>query len=221
MLKNRLLVVLEHFIEYRIPIHGNQQPPLASPVFDFDVMMFFPLEFHVRPDVLGFSSRAGTMLAQTVVDIEFKRPLWSQPDCKCFVPVLKIELRSQFNSLPQLHESIAVCWTGYQYYQVPPIPQQQTQDGDRFVKVLKNRDALTLSFGAMIGWSWVLMTGLWVTTAGSLGTLLAFAVGGLAISLIGLTYSELVAAMPKAGGEHVYTHRGLRDNAFHGRCELR
>ena len=80
---------------------------------------------------------------------------------------------------------------------------------DRFVKVLKNRDALTLAFGAMIGWSWVLMTGFWVTTAGSLGTLIAFAVGGLAISLIGLTYSELVSAMPKAGGEHVYTHRGL------------
>jgi amino acid transporter len=80
---------------------------------------------------------------------------------------------------------------------------------ERFHKVLKNRDALTLAFGAMIGWSWVLMTGVWVETAGSLGTLIAFAVGGLAISLIGLTYSELVAAMPQAGGEHVYTHRAL------------
>jgi APA family basic amino acid/polyamine antiporter len=79
----------------------------------------------------------------------------------------------------------------------------------RFRKVLKNRDAITLAFGAMIGWSWVLMTGFWVETAGSVGTLIAFAVGGLAISLIGLTYSELVSAMPKAGGEHVYTHRGL------------
>lgn len=79
----------------------------------------------------------------------------------------------------------------------------------RFRKVLKNRDAIMLAFGAMIGWSWVLMTGFWVETAGSLGTLIAFAAGGLAIALIGLTYSELVAAMPRAGGEHVYTHRGL------------
>ena len=31
----------------------------------------------------------------------------------------------------------------------------------------------------------------------------------MAIALIGLTYSELVSAMPRAGGEHVYTHRGL------------
>lgn len=75
--------------------------------------------------------------------------------------------------------------------------------------MLRNRDVLVLAFGAMIGWSWVLMTGFWVGTAGSIGTLVAFAAGGLAIALIGLTYSELVAAMPQAGGEHVYTHRGL------------
>lgn len=78
-----------------------------------------------------------------------------------------------------------------------------------FVRVLKNRDVVVLAFGAMIGWSWVLMTGYWVEHAGSLGTLIAFAAGGFAIALIGLTYSELAAAMPKAGGEHVYTHRAL------------
>jgi amino acid transporter len=64
----------------------------------------------------------------------------------------------------------------------------------------------------MIGWSWVLMTGYWVTTAGSLGTLIAFAAGGSAIALIGLTYSELASAMPRAGGEHIYTHRALGAN---------
>ena len=86
--------------------------------------------------------------------------------------------------------------------------QPNTTPG-RFAKVLKRRDVITLSFGAMIGWSWVLMTGFWVQTAGSLGTLIAFLVGGLAIAMIGLTYSELASAMPKAGGEHVYTHRAL------------
>jgi amino acid transporter len=83
------------------------------------------------------------------------------------------------------------------------------QPADRFSRVLSNRDVITLAFGAMIGWSWVLMTGVWVEEAGSVGTLIAFAAGGLAIALIGLTYSELVSAMPKAGGEHVYTHRAL------------
>jgi len=78
-----------------------------------------------------------------------------------------------------------------------------------FAKVLKRREVLTLSFGAMIGWSWVLMTSFWVQNAGSVGTLIAFAAGGLAIALVGLTYSELAAAMPRAGGEHVYTERAL------------
>jgi len=79
----------------------------------------------------------------------------------------------------------------------------------RFARVLKSRDVMTLAFGAMIGWSWVLMTGYWVTTAGTLGTAAAFLVGGIAIALIGLTYAELASAMPQAGGEHVYTHRAL------------
>jgi basic amino acid/polyamine antiporter, APA family len=79
----------------------------------------------------------------------------------------------------------------------------------RFAKVLKTPEVLTLSFGAMIGWSWVLLTGVWLSEAGTLGTLIAFSIGGLAITLIGLTYSELASAMPRAGGEHIYTHRAL------------
>ena len=87
-----------------------------------------------------------------------------------------------------------------------------TTSTDRFARVLRTPEVLTMSFGAMIGWSWVLMTGVWLTEAGTLGTLLAFTVGGLAICLIGLTYSELAAAMPRAGGEHIYTHRALGKN---------
>ena len=82
----------------------------------------------------------------------------------------------------------------------------------RFPRVLKARAVLTLSFGAMIGWSWVLMTGVWVGTAGSVGTLAAFAAGGLVIGCIAFTYAELASAMPKAGGEHVYTHAALGPN---------
>ncbi len=83
---------------------------------------------------------------------------------------------------------------------------------DRFAKVLKSREVVTLGFGAMIGWSWVLMTGVWLTSAGTTGTLIAFSLGGFAICLIGLTYSELASAMPRAGGEHIYTHRALGPN---------
>lgn len=78
-----------------------------------------------------------------------------------------------------------------------------------FVKQLRAPEVLALSFGAMIGWSWVLLTGEWVSEAGSLGVLVAFLFGGITILLIAMTYAELVTAMPKVGGEHVYTHRAL------------
>ncbi|TDI59021.1 MAG: APC family permease [Alphaproteobacteria bacterium] len=85
------------------------------------------------------------------------------------------------------------------------------QEG-HFIRILGRRDVLFVSFGAMIGWSWVMMSGEWISRAGSLGAMLAFAIGGIAIVLISLTYAELASAMPQAGGEHVYSHRALGFN---------
>ncbi|WP_353225932.1 APC family permease [Salinisphaera sp. C84B14] len=82
-------------------------------------------------------------------------------------------------------------------------------DSPRFVRVLASKDVLALAFGAMIGWGWIVMTGNWIVSAGSLGAVTAFLLGGVAIVLVGLTYAELAAAMPQAGGEHVYSYRGL------------
>lgn len=86
----------------------------------------------------------------------------------------------------------------------------QNQDpGNGLLRVLGRRDVLAIAFGAIIGWSWVLLTGRWVETAGSLGAVTAFAVGGIAMIFVGLTYAELASAMPEAGGEHVYSLRAL------------
>ncbi len=82
-----------------------------------------------------------------------------------------------------------------------------------FIRVIKRKEVLTLSFGAMIGWSWVALTGGWIEEAGSLGAITAFAIGGITVILVGFTYAELAAAMPKAGGEHVYSYRALGRNA--------
>ena len=78
-----------------------------------------------------------------------------------------------------------------------------------FQRVLDSKEVLALAFGAMIGWGWVVLAGGWVQSAGSLGAILAFAIGGIAVILIGLTYAELAAAMPLTGGEHVYSYRAL------------
>ena len=85
--------------------------------------------------------------------------------------------------------------------------------GSSFIRVIKRREVLTLAFGAMIGWSWVALSGGWIETAGSVGAMLAFAGGGIAVILVGLTYAELASAMPLAGGEHVYSYRALGRSA--------
>lgn len=82
-----------------------------------------------------------------------------------------------------------------------------------FIRVIKRKEVLTLSFGAMIGWSWVALTGGWIQEAGTLGAITAFAIGGITVILVGFTYAELAAAMPKAGGEHVYSYRALGRSA--------
>jgi basic amino acid/polyamine antiporter, APA family len=66
-----------------------------------------------------------------------------------------------------------------------------------------------VAFGAMIGFGWVVLTGGFLGDAGSLGAALAFVIGGIVVGLVGLTYAELVSAMPRAGGEHNYALRGL------------
>ncbi len=78
-----------------------------------------------------------------------------------------------------------------------------------FVRIIRHREVLALAFGAMIGWGWVALSGDWIDKAGSVGAMIAFAIGGMVILLVGLTYAELAAAMPYAGGEHVYSYRAL------------
>ncbi|UYG07091.1 APC family permease [Halomonas sp. M4R1S46] len=76
-------------------------------------------------------------------------------------------------------------------------------------RVLARKDVLALAFGAMIGWGWIVLTGSWIQSAGSLGAITAFLLGGVVIVLVGLTYAELASAMPQVGGEHVYSYRAM------------
>ena len=83
----------------------------------------------------------------------------------------------------------------------------------KFVRVVSQPQLLALAFGAMVGWSWVALSGTWIAGAGSLGAMFAFLAGGTALVFVGLTYAELASAMPQAGGEHVYSHRALGSTA--------
>ena len=78
-----------------------------------------------------------------------------------------------------------------------------------FSKVLNTGDVLVVAFGAMIGWGWVVSSGQWITSGGALGTVLGFIIGGIMIYFVGLCYAELTTAMPKCGGEHVFSYKAF------------
>jgi amino acid transporter len=78
-----------------------------------------------------------------------------------------------------------------------------------FDKVFSAWDILVIAFGAMIGWGWVVSSGGWIEAGGVVGAAIGFAIGGVMIFFVGLTYAELTAAMPQCGGEHVFSHRAM------------
>jgi len=80
---------------------------------------------------------------------------------------------------------------------------------NKFLRVLSRREVLALAFGAMVGWSWVVLSADWIKSAGTIGAIMAFLGGGVVMTVIGLTYAELASALPFAGGEHVYSERAL------------
>ena len=78
------------------------------------------------------------------------------------------------------------------------------QKKSEFDKVLGAWDILVIAFGAMIGWGWVVSSGSWIQKGGVVGASIAFAIGGVMIFFIGLTYAELTAAMPQLQGNGFY-----------------
>ena len=77
------------------------------------------------------------------------------------------------------------------------------------VRTLGRWDVLAVAFGAMIGFGWIVLTGGFLESAGTFGAALAFLIGGVVVAFVGLTYAELVSAMPHVGGEHNYVLRAM------------
>ena len=82
-------------------------------------------------------------------------------------------------------------------------------DNQGLKRVLGRTDVLTLAFGTMVGWGWVMLSGVWIKEAGVTGSLLAFSAGAALCMLVGLTYAELTATLPLAGAEMVYAYRAI------------
>ena len=73
------------------------------------------------------------------------------------------------------------------------------------VRTLTRTEYFTFGFGTMVGVGWVVLMDDWLARGGPGGAALGFAVGGLLLLPVALTYGRMVRAVPDAGGEIAYT----------------
>ena len=70
-----------------------------------------------------------------------------------------------------------------------------------------------LTFGTVVGSGWVVALGEWVAASGPGGAIVAFSAGGLLMAIIAAAYAELIAGLPRAGGEFLFVLSGLGKTA--------
>lgn len=80
----------------------------------------------------------------------------------------------------------------------------ETDQSSGLLRVFKLRHLFTMALGTIIGAGWITVLGIWLGEAGSIGAIIAFAAGGLAMLLVGLCYAEAATMYPVAGGEIAY-----------------
>jgi APA family basic amino acid/polyamine antiporter len=72
-------------------------------------------------------------------------------------------------------------------------------------RVLWGTEYFTLAFGSIVGVGWMVVLEDWYRRGGSVGAMLGFLLGGLALGPVAYVYGRLAERMPEAGSEVAYT----------------
>ncbi|PFG04484.1 APC family permease [Bacillus sp. es.034] len=82
-------------------------------------------------------------------------------------------------------------------------------------KSLKPHWVWAIALGSSIGWGAFVQPTNWINTAGPLGAMLGFGIGGLLMMVIAVSYGFLIRSFPVSGGEFAYAFISLgRTHAF-------
>lgn len=82
-------------------------------------------------------------------------------------------------------------------------------------KTLKPSWVWAIALGSAVGWGAFVLPTDWIATAGPLGAILGFLIGGLLMIVIAVSYGFLIRSFPVSGGEFAYAHVGFgRKHAF-------
>jgi amino acid transporter len=72
-------------------------------------------------------------------------------------------------------------------------------------RVMRAREYFALAFGSMVGVGWMIVLDDWLARGGSLGAMLGFLVGGVAVIPIVYAYGRLAEQLPESASEIAYT----------------
>lgn len=93
----------------------------------------------------------------------------------------------------------------------PPQDEHRAQ----LSKSLKPRWVWAIALGSAVGWGAFILPTDWMETAGPLGAILGFLIGGALMIVIAVSYGFLIRSFPVSGGEFAYAHVGFgRRHAF-------
>ncbi|MGH3515872.1 MAG: APC family permease [Haloechinothrix sp.] len=82
-------------------------------------------------------------------------------------------------------------------------------------KTLKPSWVWAIALGSAVGWGAFVLPTDWIGTAGPLGAIIGFLIGGLLMIVIAVSYGFLIRSFPVSGGEFAYAHVGFgRRHAF-------
>lgn len=88
-------------------------------------------------------------------------------------------------------------------------------EGDRLVRSLQPRWVWAIALGSAVGWGVFILPTDWIATAGPVGAISGFVIGGLLMMLIAVSYGLLIRTFPVSGGEFAYALVGYgRRHAF-------
>lgn len=92
---------------------------------------------------------------------------------------------------------------------------QQGEQRVQLSKSLKPRWVWAIALGSAVGWGAFVLPTDWMATAGPLGAILGFLIGGALMIVIAVSYGLLIRTFPVSGGEFAYAHVGFgRRHAF-------
>lgn len=90
----------------------------------------------------------------------------------------------------------------------------QNSDRGTLEKSLSPWQVGALALGCIVGWGCFVLPGIsFLPNAGPLATIIAFAIGGVVMSIVALSYSHMIEHYPVAGGEFAYAYAGFGPTA--------